>query len=92
LFEERNGKLYVYIPKCRCGRDMKQYGRRGVGYKAEGSAVLTPLTITPSVTWTNITYHCPKHPTNGFQFGMEDIIKINQYPQDSVIFISENGA
>ena len=68
---------------------MKQYGRRGVGFRQDGrDSVLSPLTITPSITWTSIMYHCPKHPTMGFQFSNEDIIKINQYPQDSVIFIS----
>jgi hypothetical protein len=72
---------------------MKQYGRRGASYKSQATAddVLTPLTTSPVVTWVNITYNCPKHPSVGYQFGMEDIVKINQYPQNDVIFKSGNG-
>ena len=72
---------------------MHQFGRRGVGYTSDGNtdSVQSPLSVTPQVTWTAITYNCPKHPTMGYQFAMEDIVKINQYPHNSVVFRSQDN-
>lgn len=86
-------KLIIYIPKCRCGRQLVPYGKRGVGYK-EGmteAAIMSNVTCSPSVTWTQVAYHCRKHPTMGYQFPVEDIVVINQFPESRVMFKTEES-
>jgi hypothetical protein len=69
---------------------MKQYGRRGAGFRATANEVASPLSMSPSITWTNITFNCAKHPSVGYQFGVEDLVKINQYPEANIIFKNDD--
>jgi hypothetical protein len=91
MYKIEDDKLIVFIPRCRCGRALVAYGKMGLGHM-EGrtpAAIMSNVTMSPAVTWTQVAYHCRKHPTMGYQFPVEDIVMLNQYPESRIMFKSE---
>jgi hypothetical protein len=89
----QDDKLIVYIPRCRCGRQLVPYGKMGLGH-IEGrteAAIMSNVTCSPAVTWTGVSYHCRKHPTMGYNFPIEDIVQLNQYPDSRIMFKTEGS-
>lgn len=92
MYKVEGDRLTVFIPKCpQCNRDMIQFGRRGVGGATGGrtqDSILGNVTVDPAIIWTKIVYHCKKHQHIGYNFALDDVIKMNQYPARNIDFLS----
>ena len=89
MFEVQDGNLIIFIPRCGyCKKTLSKQVARGIGGADAKTqeAILSTVTMSPSVTWTQFVFRCKKHYDVYMTLSNEDIIELNKYPQDRVEF------